>query len=407
MFTQRPHPFPLLLHLEWIVLGVVIVDILFGPTSYSPSYRFFLFILVAFLGVQGLFIPAPTQWLKYPYTAASLLLLALMSDSSPRSIFAPTIVVVMRSCLMFRVWGRLAVILLTSPFIWLVVEKRAKTFSSLVSLTPRELAVLLGWGAIMLYGLCTAFVLIIVDGLITERKNRETLALAYEQLRYYALRVENQATIEERNRIAREIHDSLGHFLTALNIQLETGLKLWQVDPDRAYAYLGQAKASGSLALQAVRESVATLRQDPLAGKSLQEAIGELCDSFQAASNISPQCHIGIPTELPTPIALTLYRIVQEALTNICKHAGINDRSVAVSLSILVDSGRIKLEVKDNGRGFVTDQNRSGFGLQGMAERVRSVGGDLVIESALEKGCRIFVQIPLLTSLLPVNQKMT
>lgn len=397
------HPFPFLLHLEWIILGFVILDACIPRLYFVPINSMVVFIAVALFGLQGLYLPKSNHWFKYPYTLFSLVILVALSGGLPRLFFAPSIVLVMRSCLMFKALGRLTIIVFSFIFLWLRLSARIKDLPLINTTNPAELVPLIRWGFSLLYGMCVVFVLMTVDALVTERRNQESLTLAHEQLREYALRIENQATLEERNRIAREIHDSLGHHLTALNIQLETGLKLWHIDPDRAYSYLVQAKASGSQALQAIRESVSTLRKDSLAGKLLQEAIGELCNSFQTATNIIPQCQIAILPELPNPIPLTIYRIVQEALTNICKHAGINDRSVVVSIKIFVNGGRVKLEIKDNGRGFATDQNRSGFGLQSMEERVKALGGDLVIESALEEGCRIFAQIPLFPPLLSNN----
>ena len=96
-------------------------------------------------------------------------------------------------------------------------------------------------------------VLLLVNALITERQSREKLAIANDRLRHYAMRIENLAMVQERNRIAREIHDSLGHALTGLNLQLEGALKLWQSHPEQARQFLHEAKQSGSTALSEVR----------------------------------------------------------------------------------------------------------------------------------------------------------
>jgi signal transduction histidine kinase len=109
----------------------------------------------------------------------------------------------------------------------------------------------------------------------------EQLAIANAQLRQYTLKIEELATVEERNRIARDIHDSVGHALTVLNLHLEVALKLWQSDPTEATEFLTEAKHLGSNALKEVRQSITALRVDPLEGLSIQEAITSLVKDFQ------------------------------------------------------------------------------------------------------------------------------
>jgi signal transduction histidine kinase len=106
----------------------------------------------------------------------------------------------------------------------------------------------------------------------------EELAVANAQLREYTLRIEELATVQERNRIARDIHDSVGHALTVLNLHLEAALKLWQTDPESATEFLTEAKQLGSHALKEVRQSISTLRVDPLVGLSLPDAIADLVE---------------------------------------------------------------------------------------------------------------------------------
>lgn len=217
------------------------------------------------------------------------------------------------------------------------------------------------------------------------------LRRALEQEQALNQRIEELATLEERNRIARDIHDSLGHLLVGLNIQMETALALWKEDPDKAYTFLVKAKQLGSNALQATRQSVSDLRFDPLQGQLLREAIISLIQDFHRTTSIQPNCQIHLHHSLVDPVRIVTYRLVQEGLTNICKHAN----ATAVTLQIQSSETEVFLTLQDNGQGFQIDVNRSGFGLQGMQERVTALGGNLEVISAPGKGCCIMASLPI------------
>jgi signal transduction histidine kinase len=216
------------------------------------------------------------------------------------------------------------------------------------------------------------------------------LQRSLEQERALNRRIEEMAALEERNRIARDIHDSLGHSLVALNIQIETALALWQSDLDRAHALLVEAKQLGSAALQAVRQSVHGLRSDPLQGQLLETAIVKLAEEFHHTTGILPSCQIDLTQPLPASINHVVYRIVQEGLTNICKYAA----ATSVQIQIETTETGLSLLLQDNGKGFPTHQAVTGYGLQGMQERTTAVGGQLEIVSAPSAGCRIVAFFP-------------
>lgn len=205
------------------------------------------------------------------------------------------------------------------------------------------------------------------------------------------MRIEDQATLQERNRIARDIHDSLGHSLTALNLQLETALKLFSANPEKAKMFLTEAKRLGSTALQDVRQSVSTMRSDPLQGRSLEDAIASLIEGFVRSTGISPTCSIFLEHSISTDIAIVVYRIVQEALTNISKYAAATE----VQIQLQATAAELYVRIQDNGKGFNLDENSSGFGLQGMRERTLALGGQLAIDSAPGDGCRITAKFSL------------
>ncbi|MBW4577040.1 MAG: response regulator [Aphanothece sp. CMT-3BRIN-NPC111] len=216
------------------------------------------------------------------------------------------------------------------------------------------------------------------------------LLKALEQERELNLRLQEMATVEERNRIARDIHDSLGHSLVALNIQLEAAMALWQDNTTKAYECLLEAKQLGSQTLKAVRESVALIRSEPLQSQLLEAAIANLIEEFHRLTGILPESKIHIPPNLPHAMNTTIYRILQEGLTNICKYA----EATAVQIQIQATADGLELILKDNGKGFQVDSTRSGFGLQGMHERTAAVGGELEIASQPNAGCRITATFP-------------
>lgn len=219
-------------------------------------------------------------------------------------------------------------------------------------------------------------------------KAQAELNHALEQEKALNQRIEELATLEERNRIARDIHDSLGHLLVGLNVQMETALALWKDDPARAHQFLTKAKQLGSNALQATRESVSDIRSSQL---DLESDLTTLMEDFQRTTGIEPLYQINLSQSLSEGIKRVIYRFVQEGLTNICKHA----KATTVSISIQSTDTGLLLTLQDNGKGFPIDVNPSGFGLQGMQERIKAVGGTLNIVSEIGQGCCITVFLPL------------
>jgi signal transduction histidine kinase len=246
-----------------------------------------------------------------------------------------------------------------------------------------------------LFGLALAFVLLLVNALINERVSQEKLKAANAQLRQSAQEIERLAMAQERSRIARDIHDSLGHSLTALNLQLEGAQKLFAKHPAKAQAFLAEAKRLGSVALSEVRQSVAAIRSDPLQGQSLPDAITALLNNFQQTTGIQPTADLRFPAHVPTNISAVLYRIVQEGLTNIVKHAQASAVSIRLSTQALGATTLIQLVLQDNGQGFELSQTSTGYGLQGIKERAEALKGTVEIKSQPGRGCRCVVKIPL------------
>jgi two-component system, sensor histidine kinase and response regulator len=223
------------------------------------------------------------------------------------------------------------------------------------------------------------------------QQTQTELLHALEQERSLKQRIQEMAAIEERNRIARDIHDSLGHSLTALNIQLQAAASLLTSDPARALPFLSQSQRLAATAMQDVRQSVKALREDEGVEQPVEDAIASLAEEFRQVTGIVPTTCIQLTEPVPAPVSKTLYRVVQEALTNISKYASASQ----VDIELVTTDALACLTLKDNGRGFNCHQQTSGFGLQGMQERVAAVNGNFRLTSKPRAGCQIEIEIPL------------
>jgi signal transduction histidine kinase len=224
------------------------------------------------------------------------------------------------------------------------------------------------------------------------------LERSHRQLQAYSEQVAELATTRERNRLARDIHDSLGHYLTVVNVQLEKALTFRQKKPQEADQAVRDAKRLASEALQSVRHSVGTLR-DSEDTFSLRAALEELVGNVQSAQLAVELRWEGSDEGYPRQTLMALYRTAQEGLTNIQKHAGAG--SARVELCFGMDSA--SLMISDDGSGFdpgdigaTTQQagRASGYGLQGVRERLELVGGSLRIEGGPGEGARLLVTVP-------------
>ena len=389
----------LLLYLEWILLGMsVLTEVVHDPHHHSPQFPLLTILDIAGFGLIGLRLPTGRLISKLLYTGLEfgLVLLPTLLDSRGGIRFFPLLclIVVIRSCLIFKPPGRLIVAGLAFISFLLALFLRVEVYEApqMMQEQIRFTVLLLKLNFSLLFGLALVFVLLLINALLAERQSREKLTIANEQLQEYALRLKDQVTLQERNRIARDIHDSLGHSLTALNIQLEGAIKLWQSNPVKAQTFLAEAKRLGSTALQEVRQSVSTLRSDPLQGRTLEEAIASLIEDAHRATGVMPDYSINLSHPLSIEVNTAVYRIVQEALTNICKHAAATEVKIYLSAT----TTNLSLFIQDNGRGFRLDQNTTGFGLQGMRERAEALGGKFDIESEPASGCRITADFPLM-----------
>jgi signal transduction histidine kinase len=262
----------------------------------------------------------------------------------------------------------------------------------------------------IIFGLALVFSLALVHVLVREKASRtrsehllvelreahQQLEEAHQQLRLYAEQVEELATTKERNRLARDIHDSLGHYLTIINVQLEKALAFRERDHEEADQAVRDAKRLASEALQDVRRSVSTLR----ATEEMfifTSAITDLVERLQSSQlELSFQMK-GSDEGYSKQALISLFRAAQEGLTNIQKYAAASSAQLEIDFGEAVAT----LCLTDNGRGFepgtlaaLAPGRQGSYGLQGVRERLELVGGSLQMSSTPGEGTLLCAIVP-------------
>lgn len=256
---------------------------------------------------------------------------------------------------------------------------------------------------IILFAMALVFVCAIARALREERESREhgeellaELARSHTQLQAYAAQVAEFATTDERNRLARDIHDSLGHYLTVTNVQIEKAIAFQYRDPAVAEQGMRAAKATAHDALRAVRQSVGALCTIPDAFV-FTDAMIALVERTRTDGCVTAM-HLEGSEALFRPETLTaLYSVAQEGLTNIQKHA----RATDVSIDVYFSECEASLTIRDNGRGFRLDASDDtdrgadgGYGFQSMRDRLARIGGRLIIASSPGAGTTLTAFAP-------------
>jgi signal transduction histidine kinase len=222
----------------------------------------------------------------------------------------------------------------------------------------------------------------------------DALSRAHVELQALHQQAREVAVTQERNRIAREIHDSLAHYLTVINLQLEAAEKLSGDQPVRALDQVHRARRLALECLQEVRRSVAALRAASLEELSLPRALGKLVADFTDTTGINVQVDLRLPEniQLAPETTMALYRVAQEGLTNVQRHA----HATTIDLSLATDNGHVTLALQDDGVGPPPDfdGDHGGFGLLGLRERVELLGGQVVFGPASPHGARLAVTVP-------------
>jgi signal transduction histidine kinase len=238
-----------------------------------------------------------------------------------------------------------------------------------------------------------------ISGIIRTSRERakliSKLEAAQKELELSRQRDTELATLQERERLARDLHDSLGHALVTLSVQLEAVQRLYKVDPGQASAQLDELKTLTRASMDDLRRSLAGLRAPGLGERHLSEALQALSVDIGQRAHLEIQCYVAEEANQLSPaLAEALWRVAQEALTNIERHA--SARNVALRLEFRDQTAF--LSIKDDGRGLpVNAETQSGhYGLRGMRERIEGLGGTLLFAGNGQGGTLVEAKLPIL-----------
>jgi signal transduction histidine kinase len=382
-------------YIEWIAIAtsaiaILVNGILLDDKSHLPRVFSDLVVLILVLCLAPLSSIFPIDrpvWQRRIYILLELVLI-LPTRLSEVNLELILFLIFAKASLLLKRKDVIIIVILAgivwlSIPIWLLTLPEVIEFINSQSPSPTNFQTLIFQYIIndfSTYLAASTFVILFSFVIVSERRSKEkAIALAQE--------IDYLSTALERSRIARNIHDSLGHTLTTLDIQLELAQRLFDRNPDKAKHAIDNAKNLADKSLSDVRQSVQTMR---LENFNLDEAIITLITQIKEHQNLAINIDLNLP-KLPSQIGYQFYCIVQEGLTNIQKHAGASLISIRGQLT----SEGIILEIEDNGRGFNPNRVHSGYGLLGMKERVDSLGGILKIKSAINRGTCIQVTIPL------------
>ena len=344
----------------WLVyLGALVFQPLFDPSAGLPDW-------LAVIVLIGVFLPIYLAICREPTDRERLVLLALLAA------LAVVGSLVNSGASVFVIYAAAAAGHLTP------VRRAVRVIAALEGVVAAMFLISpvpMPW---RLAALGPAFIFTLVIGAATifeaerERAHRRLLRADEE--------IERLATLAERERIARDLHDLLGHTLSVVVLKSQLAARLVAADPDRAVDEMNDIERIGRDALGEVRTAVAGYR-----AKGLDVEVAGARRAL-AAAEVTADVHTDVPA-LPAAQSSALALAVRESVTNVVRHAGAEHATIRVSL----DGGDVVLEVSDDGRGTAAPE---GAGLTGMRERIAALGGGVTRESG-ESGTRVRVRLPL------------
>ena len=401
---QKPGAFPSLwrwlnvnppVNLIQLIVGgsvLILLSYLFGRSNSVPPWQFWAILLLlgaiwaTARGIAHRYGEAPSIQIALLWIGVSLVLAEAITIVSA-GVFPRILYTLLPIIAVFCLPGRWSLAITIGSLFWVMLSVTLFPIPE-IRLQPLIIALVfvtyLGG-----YGLAYA--------LLQERRAREEtqhllheLAEANDQLTRYAAEIAQLATMRERNRIAREIHDSLGHCLTVIGVQLEKAIAFDAVNQEEARLAVKAAKRLTDDALTEVRSSVGALREtDELF--TLQSALQALVHNMQQSGLAVDLQWRGNEEGFSEQQLLTLFRAAQEGLTNVQKHAEAQQVLIEVSL----DAETAVLRLADDGIGFDRKAIRStSYGLQGLRERIELVQGKLTLEHSPTGGAQLVVVLP-------------
>jgi NarL family two-component system sensor histidine kinase LiaS len=227
----------------------------------------------------------------------------------------------------------------------------------------------------------------------TLQQRLKELQEAHSQLQEYTSQAEELATVQERHRLARELHDSVTQTIFSMTLTAEAARILLERDPSQAASHLTLLQELAQGALSEMRALIQQLRPSPVEEGGLASALHKHLAALERREGLKVAFQVEGETQLPRDQEEGLFRIVQEALNNVVKHA----RTDQAAVRLQMENGQVSLLIQDQGTGFdpsVRGPAREGFGLTSMRERVEMLGGTLEVKSSPGEGTQLLVQVP-------------
>jgi signal transduction histidine kinase len=371
----------------WAMLGVtILLETIFVAVRHDPvTMPKLLGCLVLLAILSALSIHWPEQQLprrRLVFALAELFLLTVAAVlGTYRFIWPLYLVLIARAAL-----------IVDKKDLWLVVSMSCLSQAVWYFLKALISVPLQSWTTMVVTGVISSFMMttsscvlvVVVAWLMRSLVNEQRLRTETERL---SRENELMAAELERTRIAREIHDTLGHSLTSLKIQLELAGRLLDSGDAQARDVVSQAEDLAVRSLTDTRVALQSIRNNDF---NFEQAVDELTRNMRASGAVT--LHVNIqPPVMSNAISYQLYRVIQECLTNTLKHAQATD--VFVTLHGAAEA--VELEVRDNGKGFDPSAAVDGFGLRGLKERIASLKGSVNVNSKTEEGTQVSVKVPL------------
>ena len=398
---------PGLLHIFRIFVGIRLLLILIGLRLQAlvPAPRARIYLSFLLIEAAVLLVYLSWSWLRDQLGRAYLPIAIIFASGSP--IFEQAIAMVLRHNNILQgdsatggVWG--LVILLLVPLIlvsWqynlraVIAYIAGTAIFELIFTIPTAGRIGIDVPSVIGVVFVRSLLFLLIGSIIVrlmreQREQREALARANVELARHATTIEQLATSRERNRLARELHDTLAHTLSGLAVQLEAIISIWEKDPQAIQDMLDQSLTTTREGLQEARRAIQALRASPLEDLGLSLALRNLAESTATRANLTLDLLLPNHLEdLDPVIEQGVYRITEQAVANVAQHA------VATHLRVRLtrEDERLELSVSDDGCGFDPEnvELEGRYGLRGMRERAKMIGGDLKITSQPGEGTSI------------------
>jgi signal transduction histidine kinase len=375
-------------YIEWIILGMAMLRIFLSNDGFWHSGAkvapfVIIFILMSFIYPQGY-----SLWLQFIYVLMGLLL-ALVAIRLKLDFEILFYLYIAKACFLLDRYWLISIIVLSGWSQFLILSIKIKetlaicaTVYQTTNLCDKPLASYSFLTYLSEFIPLFCFIWLLSRMAISEQQSRQ-------QAEALTKEIEGLAATVERTRIAREIHDTLGHTLTNLQMQLAVAQEFKHRDLALVFESIDSAQELTDGCIVDVSHALRAMRQHSF---DFNGTVAELVERNAQSYNLSIHNRINLP-DLPLAISHHLYSILREGLTNIHKHSGAS----IVKLSGWIENHQIVLFIEDNGCGFDFHQISNGLGLTGIAERVEILGGKLNIKSDIEQGTSIQVIIPSVT----------